>query len=246
MKIAVLTCNIGDNCKFQKLQYKEDGVDYFYISNNQKFIDKIRPSNSDYEFMYIDNKYQDDAVCTGSRKLAKRIKIKHNEFISGYDWIVWIDGHRQIKSEICSIKNYISKIQENIDIVFKPHPCRKHVFQELEACRKLNCENSATIDIWKNKIISEGFDKVEHKLVETNIIFFRSTPNNIPDQFYEDWWHYSCEYLRRDQLTLNYFIWKHGINQYIEIDPDLPKNFRLRRIGKTKKGLDEWVGKWSV
>lgn len=242
MKIAVLTCNIGHNCKFENLQYKEEGVDYFYISNNQKFIDKIRSNNSDYEFMHVDNKYQDDAVCKGSRKLAKRIKIRHNEFISGYDWVVWIDGHKQIKRGICSIKNYISKIPENIDIVFKPHPWRNNVFEELETCEYCLCENPATINTWRNKIISEGFKKTEHRLIETNIVFFRSIPKNIPDQFYEDWWHYSAQYLRRDQLTLNYFIWKYGVNNYVKIDYDMtPNNFRLRHIGKTKIGRKEWT-----
>lgn len=241
MKIAVLTCNIGDNCNFKKLQYKEEGVDYFYVTNNQKFIDKMRSNNSGYKFVHVDNKYQDDAVCSGSRKLAKRIKIRHNEFISGYDWIVWVDGQKQIIKKTLSIKDYISGIAKNIDIVFQPHPRRNNVFQELEKCKMLHCENSATTNMWKNKIISEGFDKVEHRLIETGMIFFRSTPNSIPDQFYEDWWYYSCEYLRRDQLTLNYFIWKHGIDQYIKIDRDMrPKNFSLLPIGKTNKGRKEW------
>ena len=150
MKIAVLTCNIGDNCNFKKLQYREEDVDYFYISDNQKFIDKMRSNNTGYEFMHIDNKYEDDQVCTGSRKLAKRIKIKHNEFVKGYDWIVWIDGQNQIKKKTLSIKDYISRIPENIDIAFKPHPERSNVFEELKVCKRLRCENPATINTWEN------------------------------------------------------------------------------------------------
>lgn len=242
MKIAVLTCSIGDNCNFKKLQYREEGVDYFYLSDNQKFIDENQTDNSGYKFMHVDNKYQDDAVCKGSRKLAKRIKIRRNEFISEYDWVVWIDGHKQIKNKKCGIKNYISRIPENIDIVFKPHPCRDTVFQELEECKSKGIENPITIDAWKLKIINEGFDKTEHRLLETDIVFFRSIPNNIPDQFYEDWWYHSTHHLCRDQLTLNYFIWKYDLNKYIKIDNDMvPKNFKLRNIGKTVRGRKEWT-----
>lgn len=244
MKIALITCNTGDNVNFKPLLHKEKEIDYIYITDNKDFYNESKSpdfKSGGYKFLYSENNYQDDEVCSKSRKLAKRIKIMHKEFVSKYDWIIWLDGHKQIGERIKTFKNYISEIPNNIDIVFKPHPDRSNVFDEIEACEKIGCEKIENTKKWEEKLLQEGFNEIEHTLIETNIIFFRCKHKNIPHKFYADWWEYSTNFLRRDQLTLNYFIWKFKIEKYIKIDRDIPRIFQFLEVGKTARGHKEWL-----
>jgi hypothetical protein len=244
MKIALITCNTGDNVNFKPLLHKEKGIDYIYITDNKDFYDASLPpdfKSGGYKFLYTENNYKDDKVCLKSRKLAKRIKIICKEFVSKYDWVIWLDGHIQIGERQKTLKRYISEIPNNIDIVFKPHPDRSNVFDEIETCEEMGCEKPKNTKMWKEKLLQEGFNEIEHTLAETNIIFFRCKHKNIPYKFFTDWWDYSTNHLRRDQLTLNYFIWKFNIEKHIKIDHEIPRIFQFLEVGKTPKGKKEWL-----
>ena len=245
MKITVCTANIGDNVKYEELSsgWPRD-IDFLYFIDKPKDIFDATSKSSNYKFIHVPhNKYETDLVCPNNRKLAKRIKIKYNEFVDECDWVIWIDAQRQFrpythKKLEQTIREYISQIPENIDIVFKKHPRNKNVFEELEEVRKKNLDDPVVLDEWKNTMETQRFDGVDHVLAETNIIFFRYTPRNILASFYDEWWDKSTNMLRRDQLTLNYLIWKHSIEDHVMIEP-LQQTFPLKWIKKTSKGRHE-------
>jgi len=245
MKITVCTANIGDNVKYEEIDHGwPRDIDFLYFTDKPKDIFDAAPTSSNYKFIHVPhNKYEDDSVCPKNRKLAKRIKIKYNEFIDECDWVIWIDAQRHFRCHERlgeRFREYISQIPENIDIVFKTHPRNKTVFEELEEVKKKKLDNPVALDEWKNTMETQRFDKVDHVLSETNIIFFRYTPRNIPVGFYNEWWNKSTNMLRRDQLTLNYLIWKHSIEDHVVITP-LEKTFPLKWLEKTPKGKREWV-----
>lgn len=243
MKITVYTANIGDNVKYEELSSEWPGdIDYLYFTDKPKEIFDAAPKSSNYKFIHVPhNNYETDLVCPSNRKLAKRIKIKYNEFVDECDWVVWIDAQRHFKNLEGvgqRLREYISQIPEDIDIVFKTHPRNKTVFDELKEVKEKNLDNPVVLDKWKNTIETQGFDDVDHVLVETNIIFFRYYPRNIPVGFYDEWWNKSTNMLRRDQLTLNYLIWKHSIEDHVVITR-LEKIFPLGWLQKTPKGKRE-------
>lgn len=246
MRITVYTANIGDNVNYEELSsgWPRD-IDYLYFTDKPKEVFDAAPKSSSYKFIHVPhNKYEDDLVCPKNRKLAKRIKIKYNEFVDECDWVIWIDAQRHFKHPERLeqlFREYISQIPENIDIVFKKHPRNKTVFEEMKEVKEKELDNPVVLDKWKNTMETQRFDKVDHVLAETNIIFFRYHPRNILARFYDEWWNKSSNMLRRDQLTLNYLIWKHSIEDHVMIE-SLEKTFPLKWVGKTKKGIREHRG----
>lgn len=245
MKVAVVTANFGRNCKFSPLPDRETGVDYFYITDQERF--KKRSKKFNFIILKDDHheEIKSDEVCSRSRKLAKRVKMIFWEYIStDYDWIVWVDGTRKIKRKRknpISLKQYVQTIPRDVDMVLKKHPSRQNVFDEIKICARTGRENPLVAKEWKDYLISEGFTReTNHLLAETNFIFFRSKPNHIPKKFFEEWWTLSSNVLRRDQLTLDYLIWKHGVYKNVLVQ-DLESKFLLRKGRKTGIGHKECV-----
>ena len=229
MKIAVYTANIGGCIKFYEPQILENNVDYIYFTDDKNL------KSDKWEIVYVENTSETTNVSPGNRSLAKRIKMLFWEYLKEYDWVVWIDAQNQILSD--GFRSYIDTIPSTIDAVFKPNPWprdsvnkRTSVFAEIKELRKMNLEDADALDVWEEELQKLDFPANEYGLFETNIIFWRYSSKNITRDFNQEWWSLSTKRFRRDQLTINYLIWKHDIKEYVLVDD-------LQSVIKTKKDL---------
>jgi len=243
MKIAVYTANIGGCIKFYEPTILENDVDYIYFTDDKNI------KSDKWTVVYIENTIETTDVSPGSRSLAKRIKMLFWEYLTGYDWVVWIDAHNKILSDgFCS---YIDTIPSTIDAVFKPNPwprnCknkRTSVYAEIRELRKMHLEDADTLARWKEELQKLNFPANEYGLFETNIIFWRYNSKNITRDFNQEWWDLSTKRFRRDQLTINYLIWKYDIKEYVLVD-DLESVIKTKKNnnhGRTRKGRQERRG----
>jgi hypothetical protein len=246
MKIAVYTANIGGCIKLYEPKILENNVDYIYFTDDKNL------KSDKWNIVYVENTIETTDVSPGNRSLAKRIKMLFWEYLIEYDWVVWIDAQNQILSD--GFRSYIDTIPSTIDAVFKPNPkprdvgprkrrTKTNVYEEIRVCKFFNLDNPEELDIWETELKNMNFPSYEYGLFETNIIFRRCNFENIPKDFYQEWWDLSTNRFRRDQLTINYLIWKYDIKEYVLDDKldDIISTYKDEN-GRTDKGTAERNG----
>lgn len=267
MKIAIYTANIGGNVNNvdDDLHHYEDGIDYFY------FTDTKDVKSNKWNVVYVNNSYSNTKISPGSRILAKRIKMLYWEFFQEYDWIIWVDAHHVLlpTPNANGINDYIKNIPYEVDIIFKKHTGFMPLFDENgnivegRVVRKYDLydeinhikyhpdatlENLTRLKTWEQHLLSKKFPR-KSGLIETNKIIWRYKYNHISRGFNKIWHTCSTEKFRRDQLTINFLIWRDAhISRHVKVDylDTIIPTEKLPQDKKTKKGKDEWTGNWNV
>jgi hypothetical protein len=269
MKIAVYTANIGNNIKKinDSSHDYEHGIDYIYFTDNKNIKSKM------WNVVYLENLFENTKISPGNRILAKKVKMIFWKYFKkcDYDWIIWVDAHHALKkneTEI-SLKKYISEIPNKVDIVFKKHTGFMHSFDSdgnmtngglvrkydlydeithIKNHQTAKLENFDELEKWETQLKHENYPK-KSGLIETNKIIWRFNYNHISRMFNEEWFDFSTNRFRRDQLTLNYLIWKdENIKKHVKVDylDDVIKTEQLEQAEKSENGIKEWCGEWDV
>lgn len=138
--------------------------------------------------------------------------IKTNPFFffeKDYEISVFIDANTSID------ENLYKYIEDNKDypITFKKHNYRNCIYDEIrEVCLRGKEEQN---------MCSWLFDRYKHEkypehngLFETNIIIAHHNDTTVR-KLYEEWWSEIYNYSKRDQLSLNYVIWKNKLTNFV-------------------------------
>ncbi len=190
MKIAIYTAIFGDKDEIkQPINYKkDDNVDYFLITDNEK-------SNFfNYEIIIKEPIYDDVT------KNARYYKINGLEIFKNYDFVIWHDANLQIiHNKILSTLDFI----QNNGIAFFKHAERNCIYDEAIKCIEL--EKDYPFKILKQIIqYYKCGIKNEIGLYDTSIV----AKNNklIYEEFLNLWWNEIKYKSRRDQLSLPYSL----------------------------------------
>ena len=197
-KIAIYTCITGgyerptDNFKHK------DGYDYFLFSETPIKTKSWRNFTITFNVDTLSN-----------AKRQRFIKTHPHKILEGYDVVVYVDGNTDINDKLYK---YIEENKNNI-ITFKKHPNRDCIYDEIKAVTLVRKEKNDICESIRKKYLNEGFPK-HYGLYENNVII--SHPNNeeVIDLF-ERWWNEIYKNSHRDQLSLNYVIWKYGFKGII-------------------------------
>jgi hypothetical protein len=214
-KFAVYTAIFNDYDELMEPRVVEEQIDYICYTDNESL-------NSDtWEFRTLSS--------IDNPSLAnRRIKILPHKYIPDYQISVYIDGNILIRGEITPlIKKYLS----SADMAVYPHPKRKRVQEEAEACVRANKANQGAINAQMEAYKSEGFPDSQ-QLSENRILFRRHNVEDIITTM-EDWWVEVSTRVPRDQLSLMFVLWKNNISvvyipttvqesNYFEIYPHKP------------------------
>jgi hypothetical protein len=157
------------------------------------------------------------------------IKTHPHWVLPDYDITVWIDANTSVDQKLY---DYIEKYKDN-DITFKKHPDRDCIYDELKEVVFWSKETQNNGQFLFNRYKKENYP--EHNgLYETNIII--SHPKNDKVQIiYDKWWEQIYEYSHRDQLSLNYILWKNKLKEFVRtsVTSDFPpKHHKHIDIGK--------------
>jgi GT2 family glycosyltransferase len=125
-----------------------------------------------------------------------------------YEKSIWIDGNLDVLND--GLFNDVQMtIEEKNLISIAPHPSRKCLYDEFEACVSMGKDDAYMMKEQINLIKKSNFPK-KFGLFETSIMF-RAHNNEKIIKVMDDWWWWIENYSRRDQLSFTYSLWKNNL-----------------------------------
>lgn len=198
MKVVCYTCITGKYDNLLQPYIIANNVDYICFTDNMQIqagIWKLVPIPD--ELKYLNNV-----------KKQRIIKICPHKYLNNYDISIWVDGNIQIKDDL---NKFISQYDLTQNFLYtRIHPIRNCIYDEAEACLRLNKDYNSIIEQQICKYKQDNYPK-HIGMVETGIML-RLHNTNKCKMLCNEW---ACELLKyshRDQLSFNYVCWK---NKYI-------------------------------
>lgn len=196
----------------------------------------FKTPNCDY-YCFTDNLYNADwkiikeevpfLINKSPRFKARYFKVNSHLVFPQYKYSLWIDGQINLTSNIHEL---ISLASSNHDIAMPKHPERSCIYAEAAACKALGKDNKVIIDKQIQRYEEDGFPK-NMGLCASGIILRKHTKRI--KEFNETWWNEILNGSIRDQISLNYVLYKLNINWY-----ELPSPWRKNKwykLGKHRK-----------
>lgn len=169
----------------------QDDADYYLFSDTEQVetsVWKIKPC------LYEDS----DKVRT-----CRYVKTHPYVLLAQYEVAVWIDSNITLSGD------FSEEIQKFIDSG-KPigavyHPYRNNIYDEAKAVSALGIDDKTVIKNQVQRYKQLGF--AHHDLIESNILFF-NLKHPKTKIILSDWWTEINQFSKRDQLSLNFVLWK--------------------------------------
>lgn len=192
-------------------------VIYTYITNRYDSLKEPGVCNRDWRYICYSDTGQDSAVWDvqdidtkwqqglSSKQIASLLKIEHYNFAPGdSDLVITIDGSMQIIADLNDVVDALW--EDGLDMVIARHPKRDCVYQEAVAVleKGFDTPSSVSPQVWRYFL--EGYP-ASNGMYGTRMMIKNNRSANLR-RMCEIW---SQEYRRgscRDQLSLNYAIWK--------------------------------------
>lgn len=198
MKKVVYTAitNNYDMLKCPKIIDKD--IDYIAYTDNSKLKTKgpwqIRPITVSFR---------------NPRVNARWYKILPHRHLGGYDQSLWVDASFQLHG---SVSLFMDRLNKLASFVAVRHPKRDCLYEEAEEVKKVKKDDPQIVDRQINHYKNLNYPYT-NGLCETGILF-RNHKETAIELAMEDWWHQIKCFSQRDQLSLNYILWKHHLFCY--------------------------------
>jgi hypothetical protein len=142
------------------------------------------------------------------RQTARRIKTLALELdeTAGADIVVWIDG--RIKPTGKALRPLLVEALKDVDIAAYPHPWRACAYAEAHECARLDRAPADALQRQTAAYEAEGFPR-NAGLLNTMVVARRRTDQMV--EFGRAWWSEIQKHTQRDQVSLPYLLWKHGV-----------------------------------
>lgn len=193
-KKVVYTCISGpyDNLKDPKVLDQDYDYICFTDQNFKSDVWEMRPIPESLKHL-------------SQVKRQRYIKVKPYEFLSDYDFSVWVDSNVTIKG---SVDEFAKKNcpHEKGSIFIGEHPQRDCIYEEEKACLKYKKDTEENMRPQLDRYRSEGFP--EHYGLTQSGIIFRYHNDEAYKKLAEAWWNEIENGSHRDQLSFNYVCWK--------------------------------------
>ena len=196
-RIAVYTCIIGRYDNLLEPLIAPDNIDYFAITNF--------PIPETSRWKWIDADSFEDVKGFSPALTNRFFKINPHKVFPQYKYSIYVDGNFRICSDFTEHVNRMSKY----GFSHFRHSKRTCVFQEAEVCRALKKETDENIDNYISRLQAGGFPK-EYGLLACDILV-REHNNPVCKSIMEQWWYEFSNYVKRDQLSLPFVLYKNGI-----------------------------------
>jgi GT2 family glycosyltransferase/tetratricopeptide (TPR) repeat protein len=208
-KIAVYTAISGDYDPLKLPETLDPRFDFFVFTDTpvaDTGVFHVRP------LPYLD---EDDT------RSARFVKTHPHTLLRGYDIAIWIDANIMILGDMHPIVETF--LESGKDIAVIPHPERYTLEEELEACIRFNKqEDRPTMAHQIETYRRDGL--AEEELIESNFMIFDLTSSQV-SPFLDFWWTQIENHSKRDQLSLNYALYKYGMTPHtLTSKPDSIRN----------------------
>ena len=174
----------------------------------------------------------------GNRRTSRYFKTHAHELFPGYEFSVWIDGAFQLRNLTAEC---IGPALGTNDIAFFRHPWRNCAYEEAAADMRHQLDSPERIASAVDQLKAHQYPE-NSGLVEAGVIVRRQDVPSLVSAM-EEWWQMILNGSQRDQLSINFVLWKHQIRSGI-----LPGSSRRDKwvywMGHRPTGWDD-VEKWS-
>lgn len=192
-KICVYTCITGDYDNLQEIKNKESGIDYYCFTNNKNI------KSNTWNVIYIEDNNLDNT------RLARKIKVLgHPLILENYDISIWVDG---FISEMHISEFIHNECQlDKYDFICFKHSKRNCIYEEAEECINQGKDDPKLIKAEIEFLKEQNYPK-DNGLIESTVLIRRHNVESVKDTM-KLWFNMILNYSKRDQLSLNYAIYK--------------------------------------
>lgn len=207
-RLAVYTLLIGDYDELQTPFVVDPGCDYFCITDNPNLKSVF------WKMIVVKNEEGLDNV-----RFQRKLKVMPHLFFTQYEHSLYVDASILIRG---SVWEWIGRNTTGKPWLTFQHPDRDCIYQEAEACKVLQKDNSDLIDAQMARYRVEGYP--EHNGLIWSAILYRRHMDPAVISLEEAWFEELLKGSRRDQLSFNYICWKNGF-QYDACKEDYHLSF---------------------
>lgn len=136
---------------------------------------------------------------------ARAVKTNPLPYIAGYDIGIWIDANVMIRGPLDPFLDLVEQ-NPNAPIFGIPHPHRNCLYEEAQAVITHNKVNPEKARVQMSDYAAQGYPK-HNGLIETNFMIYNLRHPRIAEVL-EAWRTEVSGSTHRDQLSLNYVLWK--------------------------------------
>ena len=198
IKKVVYSIIIGKYDKISSFP-KQEGYNYFLFSD-------INYKNTNWTIIPVTKLIEKSNI--SKIKMTRYFKFFPHLFFKDYELSIYIDASLTIKGDLNEL--LLKSLNPSFNIYFLQHYARNTIFQEFSAVLRSKKETEENVNIVKKRYIKENFPD-NLGLTENCIIIRRHNNKNII-KLMKIWWNEIKKYSYRDQLSLNYAIWKLNLN----------------------------------
>ncbi len=197
-KFAIYTAVVGHYDEIKQPLVIDDRFDYILFSNDIKekevgvWIIKPIPYSNPIQ-----------------TKIARWVKTHPEELLPEYEASLWMDSNIIITAAYAYDR--VAELQsQNASLSTMKHHRRDCVYDELFELLCCRAEHENVVLRWGSKLRKEDYPQ-GNGLCETGV-FFRNHKDDRVAEFDAFWWKCIEEYSRRDQFSVNYALWKLGMD----------------------------------
>lgn len=212
---VVYTVIIGNYDLLREVREVDPSVDYICITDNTELTSKT------WKLVAVDQNFS----ALRSDMKNRLYKMFPNRFFPDYEESLYVDGNIEIMASVSSL--FDTYLAEG-DIAIPRHPLRTCLYDEAEACRAGGKGNAETILDQVKFYREQGFPE-KAGLFENNVLLRRHNRTFVT-ALMEAWWQQFQLFSQRDQISLQYCVWKLGgsIVPLLEGPRETSKYLRLR------------------
>lgn len=199
---CIYTVNIGQYESNILLRGTEHDCPVFYFTDSETLV--YRAIEQGLEPMLVDIRGDDSVRTQRAIKTAP-----HRHLPLQYTLSAYVDGNCVVHAE--ALHKDIDALKETPDmhLVCWAHPNRTSIHTEAEAVRQLKLERSERIDALREELERQGYTtSADTTLTETNLLLRRHHEMGA----FADAWTACIQICRRDQLSFDFLVAKHGVS----------------------------------
>ena len=199
-RIAVYTCITGGYDNLHEPLIRADNCDYYAITDSQ-----LSPASV---WKRIHPDLYAEYVIGLSPAYANRFFRLHPDLLfPDHQYSLYLDGNILLCTDPTE---YINRIYNPYGMAFFMHPQRNCVYDEAITCVRQSKDTKEHMQNATNYLRSKGMPE-NYGLLNTGLIA-RKHHDLFVKEIMADWWDHYLSYPNRDQVTLPYVLYRHGVH----------------------------------
>lgn len=198
--VTVYACVTNNYDRLQEADALSRGVQFICFSN--------RPvkKTAGWDMRYLASPPR---LCSG-HDINRYHKVFSNRILSDYRYSIYVDGNIRYRGDLHVLVRVLERSGAALG-VFR-HPAGRRLAEEVEACRrhrKFDHHDESRVHEQIETYTDQGFEL--STLVSANYLIVRDHSHPLLSDAMSLWWSQLFEFTKRDQLSLNYVLWKTGL-----------------------------------